>query len=239
MWIAILLFVSLFSKNQTQKKRSFILALLLLIIFSNTFIFNKVMYWWEEPAVNQNRITQPYDVGIVLGGGIAVNDPEMSRINFRSSTDRFLQTLSLYKLKKIKKILLVGGDARLFKNDEKEAETLKKYMLLIGIPDSDIIIETNSVNTYQNAVYTKKILVDKFPKGKYLLITSGYHIKRAMACFEKAGVKVFPYSVDRRSGKTSYDIDLLLIPSVETLCSWNGLFHEWLGYFSYLIMGYV
>ncbi|MDD5571115.1 MAG: YdcF family protein [Bacteroidales bacterium] len=197
------------------------------------------MHWWEYPAMNQNKITQPYDVGIVLSGGMAVNDPEMSRINFRSSTDRFLQALNLYKSKKIKKIMLVGGDARLFKNDEKESELLKKYMVLIGISDTDIIAETQSQNTYQNAIYSKKILLEKFPKGKYLLITSGYHIKRAKACFKKAGINVVPYSVDRRAGKTKHDFDFLFIPSVETLCSWNGLFHEWLGYFSYLIMGYI
>ena len=238
-WILTLFTWYFFAKNKSRKKKILVFTLVIIYTFSNSFLFNKVMHLWEYPAFNENTITKPFDVGIVLGGGMVENDPAMGRVNFRGSTDRFLQTLGLYKTKKIKKILLVGGDARLFKNDEIESVMLKKYFILLGIPDSDIVVETKSINTFENAKFTKPILENKFKNCSYLLITSGYHIRRALGCFKKIGLNPIPYSTDRRSGPDKYDLDFLLIPDVGILCSWNGLFHEWFGYITYFIMGYI
>ena len=60
---------------------------------------------WEVPAINAQKISDPYDVGIVLGGSMRYYDQSVDRVVYSSSVDRLLQALQLYHDKKIKKIL--------------------------------------------------------------------------------------------------------------------------------------
>jgi uncharacterized SAM-binding protein YcdF (DUF218 family) len=96
-----------------------------------------------------------------------------------------------------------------------------------------------SRNTYENALFLKPVLTQNFAGGKFLLITSAAHLKRAGACFHKAGLSVLLYSTDRYSGPVKFDVDYLLIPSSATLFNWEKLIHEWVGMIGYVIMGYV
>jgi uncharacterized SAM-binding protein YcdF (DUF218 family) len=95
-----------------------------------------------------------------------------------------------------------------------------------------------SGNTHENAVYTKMFFADKLT-GKVLLISSGWHLKRAGAAFKKAGIDITPYSTDRYSGPVKFDFDYLLLPSAETLFNWEKLMHEWIGCLVYKIRGYI
>jgi uncharacterized SAM-binding protein YcdF (DUF218 family) len=119
-----------------------------------------------------------------------------------------------------------------------EAKYVKDYLLSIGIPDSAIIVECKSKNTYDNAVFTKE-LIGADPSRSDLLITSGYHMRRSMACFEKAGFNVHPYAVDLCSGKRKFVFDHLFIPNLSALDKWDMLIHEWMGFVSYYFAGYI
>src|SRR5258706_7873052 len=77
---------------------------------------------------------------------------------------------------------------------------VKKFLVEIGIPPEDIIIENKSNNTYENAIFTKEILQRDFPNGRFLLFTAAFHMRRAVACFKKVGMEVTPYGTDRYSG---------------------------------------
>lgn len=75
--------------------------------------------------------------------------------------------------------------------------------------------------------------------GKYLLVTSGYHMPRSMAVFKKVGYKnLTPYITNRVSGKRRFTFDHLLIPNVDALFSLNFLIHEWVGFVVYKLKGY-
>ena len=109
----------------------------------------------------------------------------------------------------------------------------------INIPDSAMIIENESKNTYENAVFTKKILDSLKINGNFLLVTSGYHMRRSMAVFKKAGYKnLTPYVTNRVSGIRRFSFDHLLIPNQDALFTLQILIHEWLGYLVYKIRGY-
>ncbi len=189
-WILFLLIFSIFTKNQKLRKGLIILTSFLIIVLTNSYITDKAIRAWETPAIKDKDLDSVYDIGIVLGGGMVTYDSKYDRLVFKGSTDRILQAIRLYKIGKIKKIMIVGGAGSLVFPDLKEAIYLKKYLLIIGIPQNDIIIETESDNTHQNVVNTKKILDSMNFKGKILLITSGYHMKRSIACFENAEIKV-------------------------------------------------
>lgn len=237
-WIFTLILIGVTSKKPKRKKRFIITSLIVLYFFSNSFIVDEVFRIYEKRDNTFEQVTEKYDVAIILGGFLTY-DEQQNLVGFHESSDRFLQALKLYKTHKVKKLMIVGGSGRISRPDEKEGPILANYLMDIGIPERDIIIESESKNTRQNAVNTARILNEQFPDGKFILFTSGYHMFRSVKCFEEAGMKVTPFSVDHRVGKRKFDLDHLFIPNLGALINWEILFHEWLGVISYYLMGYI
>ncbi|MBI4944995.1 MAG: YdcF family protein [Bacteroidetes bacterium] len=237
-WIFILLVIAIILKNPKRKNKSLLAAVLLFYFFSNSFIMEEVNRVWEVPATSYKDL-KTYDAGIILGG-ILDYDVKLDRMQFQRSADRLFQAVELYKTGVIKKIFFVGGSGSIEFYYLKEGMFVRRYLLLLGIPDKDIWIENESRNTHENAVGANEFLEKhEYTNGNFLLITSGSHMRRALACFEKVSLKVSPYSVDRRAGPIRrYTFDHLLIPNTGTLLDWASLIHEWIGMITYKIQGY-
>lgn len=236
-WIFFVLLYSFFTKNVKRRKKGLAISILLLYLFSNSFLFEEVVRQWEVPAKTHNELNE-YKVGIILGGMITY-DKNFDRIQFYRGADRALQAIDLYKKGIIKKLFISGGSGSLAQPDMKESVLLKKYFLTIGIPEQDILIESESKNTRENALFTKMELEKAgIAENAFLLITSALHMKRAQACFKKADMNVETYSTDRYSGTRKFQPDHLLLPNAETLFNWNAFMHEWIGYGIYRLAGY-
>ncbi len=235
-WMIGLLFFAVFSKNDTRKKKCLKWAFGLMLFFTNSFIFDEAVRLWEIPAIPYESV-KTFDYGIVLGG-MSVNDEELDRVQFYRGVDRLIQTIDLYKRGKIKKIIFTGGSGRILKPEMKEAELLKPYILKMGVLEEDLLIENESKNTKENAVFTKTIVDSLQLKNDYLLITSAFHMRRSLGCFKKQGFIVTPYSTDRYAGPRKFEFDHLFIPNVSALNDWNNLIHEVVGYIIYKMMGY-
>lgn len=236
-WIGVLLLAALLVKRQPLKKRLFIWACVAFYFFSNDFIVNEFMRPWEIPAIQDSAIKGKYDVGIVLGGMIEY-DPSYKRPQFEHGTDRLLQALRLYKEGKIRYLVIDGGIGSLTEQYD-EAPILRKYLLQVGIPDTSIVIEPRSRNTHENAVFVKPLLDSVAPHGRYILFTSGYHMRRALGCFRKAGIKVLPYSTDRFAGPLKFQLDYMLVPDAHAFDVWDAMLHEWMGCIVYKASGYM
>lgn len=235
-WIIGCFVYAYFTKIERKKKRFFKIGLVLLLFFTNTFIFDEFIRLWEIPATKFEQV-QTHDYGIVLGG-MSSYDKIYHRAQFSRGIDRLMQGVELYKMGKIKKIIFTGGSGRILEPDMKEGNYLKRYMLYMGVRKEDFIIESESNNTRENALFTKKIIDEQNLKGSYLLITSAFHMRRSIGCFEKAGMEVTPYSTDRYSGKRKFVFDHVFIPNASTLNDWTNLIHEWVGYLVYKLKGY-
>ena len=108
--VVIMICISLFSKNQKLKKRCLWAGLYLILVFGNGFLSNEAMLQWEVPPTDPVTINQPFDVGIILTGGMILNrESSETQIFPDKSADRFIQPLRLYKAGKLKKILISGG----------------------------------------------------------------------------------------------------------------------------------
>ncbi len=237
-WVFALMLIALLSKNPKRKKRSLIWAISLFYFFSNAFILDEVNRAWEVPGMHYKDL-QTYDAGIVLGG-ILEYDMSFDRIKFQHGADRLFQAIELYKTGVIKKVFFVGGSGSIEFPYLKEGMFVRRYLLTVGIPDKDIWIENESRNTRENAVNALAFLNSHdYQSGNFLLITSAYHMRRATGCFNKVGIKVTPYSVERNAGPDRrYTLDHLLVPNVQTLMWWEALIHEWIGMTIYKIKGY-
>jgi len=234
-WVLACLLISLFSKKIAVKRRFFRIGLGLLLFFSNPFFINEALLAWEIPATEMQTLKN-YEVGIVLTGISNAQRQPKDRLYLNKGGDRLIHTLQLYKMGKIKKILISGG--HYLENDIHEGREIKKILLLAGIPEKDVILEENSLNTRENALFSAKILQEKFPEKSYLLITSAFHLRRAKGCFEKVGIKADVFSVDFYSQNRTWLPAHWLVPNEKSLYYWYVLLHEIVGYLVYSVVGY-
>lgn len=236
-WIFGLMLWSLLANNPKRKRKILISSIIIFYFFSNSFIQDEILRIWEVPATKYSDLKK-YDAGIILGGFLSY-DIDFDRIQFYRGADRLFQAVELYKTGSIKRIFFVGGSGSIEFSHMKEGMFVRRYLLTLGIPDKDIWIENESRNTQENAEFAKRFLQKNFTtNGNYLLITSGLHMRRALACFKEVGIATDSYSTDRKSGPRKMGLDHLLIPSAETLWFWDGIFHEWIGMLVYKIKGY-
>lgn len=237
---ACIAFVCNHFKRSVQTKKKVDLVFCTVTFFSNSFIFNFLVGAWETPP-SQHPYAGQYDAVIVLGG-VSHYNAEVDRIQFLRGADRLFQAIDLYKTGKVKKIVFAGGSGYILHPEYKEGALIKKYVLKLGIPESDFVIENESRNTHENAVFTKHLLEQEKISGKLLLITSAFHMRRSLACFNKEGLFPDPYSADVYGkpikGKKSIDFNTLIIPSLEPLMDWTNFIHELVGYVVYKISGY-
>ena len=237
-WIIGLLIYAYFTKKPVRRKRLLITSTVLFLFFSNSIVFDEFMRGWEVNGQTYED-TGEYDVGIVLGGMVAYNQ-DLGRIVFKRGSDRIMQAVKLYKLGKIRKILISGDTGKLIEDGLDEAKRLRAYLISIGLESEDIIVETKSKNTHENAEFTVKLLRKKYPEYKrFLLITSAFHMRRAKACFKAEGLEVDHFTTDHFTGKRWFSVDRVLIPNIEVLTAWHVLTKEWTGYCVYGIMGYL
>ena len=206
-------------------------SLLIFYFFTNGFIVDEFARLWEVP---RNKINTTFDVGIMLGG-ISDYDAIKKSYNFNKHADRLMYTEQLYRKGIIKKILLSGGNGMLINNGYIESKALHQYLLENNIPDRDILIETKSRNTNENAFNSASILKKEFTNGSFLLITSASHMRRAQYCFEKYGIHTTSFPTDNTTSYRSTGYEYILFPRVEALEKWESLIHEWIGYIVYRI----
>jgi|LauGreSBDMM110SN_4_FD.fasta_scaffold00183_5 uncharacterized SAM-binding protein YcdF (DUF218 family) len=226
----------------TKIKSYFWWAFGLLVFFTNPWLAQSVMGLYEVEPIALSKKNQ-YDAIIIPSGFVSnYNVDGQLRVVFNDGTDRMLQAIDLFKRGISDKIIYTGGADTIFGAYEPEAEMSKTFMVKCGIPDSAIVIETKSINTYQNAAFTAKMLEKKdpnFKNKKYLLVTAGYHMRRALACFEKQGFNVDGYSTDPRSMRSKNTVLNTLLPNYGGFQTWTYLVKEWIGLLVYKLKGYI
>jgi uncharacterized SAM-binding protein YcdF (DUF218 family) len=239
-WILLGLLFSLLTNNPFQRKRWLKYTLLIGLFFSNPFIFNTMAKWWEPPMISMQSL-ENHDVAIVLGGFTRTGLHRMDdRYVASAANPRITTAIELYKLGKVKKILITSGDGAVFRLvEEPEADLVKAFLLRIGIPESDILIENKSKNTRENAVFTKQLLDNQYSMAKCVIITSASHMPRSLGCFEKAGLPCTAFPTDNKAERITNEPRTWLSPDPEYILFWQFFIKEWIGVWVYWVVGYV
>lgn len=239
--ITIILIVSgAFFIKRKWGKRSLWAGIILLWFFSNPFIANQAMMAWEPDFKAFNEVKN-HEIGIVLTGVTNLSKTAYDRTFFNKGADRITHALQLYREGKIKKILITGGQGLNPVNPQSEAEVLQRFLLMTGVPAEDVMIEDQSKNTRENAVFTKSFLEKKGidVNQEFILITSAFHMKRSKACFDKVGLLTETFPTDYYSNDTKYDIPTLFFPDPYSIFIWHKLVKEWTGILVYKLVGYL
>jgi uncharacterized SAM-binding protein YcdF (DUF218 family) len=177
----------------------------------------------------------PYGV-IVLGGAI---DDELSRARgqttFDEGAERLTEAAILSRRFPSARIVYTGGSASLLGRPSSEAEEARKLLVAMGVEPQRITLETRSRNTDENARFTAAI-VHPQPEQTWLVVTSAYHMPRAMALFRKAGFAAIADPVDYRSegGRGDWRVNVSL---PRGLALFDLAAHEWVGLLAYRLSG--
>jgi len=233
--------LALFHKKQIVKKRATIGCIILILFFGNNYLGMLIFREWEVAPVAINDLGN-YDVAIVLGGFTDVAKEPFDRVHTNASVDRLLHVVQLYRLGKVKKIMISGGNANLFKKDGETIEALSAFRLLqdFKVDSTDIILESASRNTRENAINSKRVL-DSLGIGtnKVLLSTSAFHMRRASGCFKKVGIMPKCYPTDIKTHQEMpFQFMNFIMPDISSVERWRMLLHEILGYLMYKVQGY-
>jgi uncharacterized SAM-binding protein YcdF (DUF218 family) len=125
--------------------------------------------------------------------------------------------------------------ARIVYAGRTEAETAAQVFEDFGVPRVRVELEDRSRNTIENAIFAKKVVNPK-PSERWLLVTSAFHMPRAMGVFRRNDFPVEAYPVDwRLSGPQ----DLLSFSASfsDGLGRVDRGVHEWAGLIAYCVSG--
>jgi uncharacterized SAM-binding protein YcdF (DUF218 family) len=153
----------------------------------------------------------------------------------RASADRLITAAALARRYPNARIVFTGGSGNLLSNDAREADYAAELFESLGISRERLTLERRARNTQENAEFAKALAA---PKGgeRWLLLTSAYHMPRAVGLFRKAGFAVEPYPVDWRVAGTA-DLLTLRVLSVEGLGRVDTGAREWMGLAAYWLSG--
>lgn len=235
-----LVLLSLLVRHHVWRRRIRVTTLVVLFVFTNDFIANELMRAWEVRATPYRDMTK-HRIGIVLTGTMVGGLEPDDRVYFSRGADRVVHTVQLYKMGLIDQILVSGGVGRLFGTGVPEAEKFRDAMMLMGVPDSVIIVESASRNTAESAVNVIPILQELgYTSEDCLLITSAFHMRRSLACFQKQGLQLAPFSTDfYAASRSRYGFQTYFLPQLGALVLWHKLVKEWVGMVAYWVAGYV
>ncbi|MFG2961943.1 MULTISPECIES: vancomycin high temperature exclusion protein [unclassified Streptomyces] len=131
------------------------------------------------------------DVAVVFGAGLWDGEPSPYLAN------RLTAAAELYKEGRIKVVLVTGDNSR---KDYDEPDAMRAYLTRHGVPAQRIVSDYAGFDTWDSCVRAKKI----FGVNRAILISQGFHIRRAVALCEAAGVTSYGVGVDAKHDVTWY-----------------------------------
>jgi uncharacterized SAM-binding protein YcdF (DUF218 family) len=193
-----------------------------------------LLYPLEARFPVHQDLPQNIDGIILLGGSYRIaQSASWQQVELRETAERDLAFLRLARHYPEAKLVFTGGG--LYPGGEySEAALAKRLFDEQGLDISRIIFENLSRNTYENAVNTR-ILVEPRADENWLLITTSWHMPRAVGVFCKVQWRVMPYPVDhwtQRNNLLRLEWDFS-----ENLRMLHFAFREWTGLLAYRITG--
>ena len=220
------LYLLWFTSKQKTGKILVSIGLIILTLFSYSVISNKLLRPLEREynsfeTKNSSGLEKEDESTIkfvvVLGGGY-FKDPEfplLSQIGRRSLV-RLIEGIRIYRKYPESKLLLSGGGT---------AEVMARVAREIGVPERDIILESKSKDTKDEARFIKPMIGNE----PFVLVTTASHIPRSMALFKKLGMNPIPspigHLVSGRRGLSRYSF----FPGTVNLRKTELAIHEYLG----------
>lgn len=242
-----LLILSILFHNKRRISIPLILASVIILWISSTdWVAGKIarsLEWQYLPPVEIPH----EEVMVVLGGGTDAGAYPRMGVEINGAGDRIFFAGKLFKDGKADYILLSGGEINWMSgNGSTPAEEMAVILEELGIPRDKMWLEEQSQNTYENALFSEKILNEKGIQ-RILLVTSAMHMPRAAGLFKKQGIEVIPIPVDYSVTQAELNPEqqdwrgkiLGFLPSSGNLSTTTNAMKEYIGMLIYRLRGWL
>lgn len=173
---------------------------LLILIGGLTPLSSYIILPLEERFPIRPDDDRPVDGIILLGGAVEADESAASgQLVANDAAERLLATIALARRHPDARIVISGGGGTVFGRGAAEAPIIARYFEEIGIDRRRLVVEDRSRTTAENAEYTKALAPPK-PGEHWLLVTSAWHMPRAVGTFRQVGFRVTAHPVDGRTG---------------------------------------
>jgi uncharacterized SAM-binding protein YcdF (DUF218 family) len=237
-WVIALLVLALaLRRHPVAARRLTVVSVLLLVLLGWQPLPDLLLRPLESayPEFAPDADLSGYTGVVVLGGALepgylaqAHQQPLLGE-----SAERMTAAVALVQRHPKLRLVFSGGEGQLFGSGPSEAERAARFFSSMGVEPQRITLEAASRNTYENAVMGAALPgID--PRQRWLLLTSAWHMPRAMGSFEKAGWNVTAYPVDHRTAQTTPWTQYALHLGA---AKWHMVLREWLGLAAYRITG--
>jgi uncharacterized SAM-binding protein YcdF (DUF218 family) len=222
------LFFIWFTRRQKLGKIIVTIGVVVLIFFSYGFFSNHLLSSLENEYSPLTDLKEVHGVKwiVVLGGGI-VSDPKLpanGQIS-GSSLSRLVEGIRIHNNLKGSKLILSGGAVF---DPVPEAKVLADVALSLGVGEENILLESVSKDTEDQAQNIQKI-VKLHENERFVLVTSASHMPRAVALFRSFGMQPIPAPIDFWVKNQSGINPMGFFPSSSGLRKMERVFHEYLG----------
>ncbi len=228
------LFLLVFSRKQKTGKIFMMLGLIILVLCSYEGISGRILHTLESQysPLDVAQVISKKDGGaaaqsvkwlVVLAGGVT-GDPSLPiqlQISHHSRV-RLLEAIRLHRLIPGSKIILTGGIGF---NGPAEATTLSRVAEELGVPKSDMVLEVESRDTKDHPLYVRHLVKD----APFILVTSAFHMPRAMKLFLKQGLSPIPAPAGPWKPAEDFWSPGNLFPSSNGLRLAELAYHEYMG----------
>ena len=143
-------------------------------------VFQTPLVWWLADPLRVTAPPAPVDAIVVFAGGVG----ESGRAG-GGFQERVTQAIELYRAGHAPRMVFSSG----FVFTMREAEVMKAVAVANGVPPEAILLEESASNTRENVVFTKRIL-DEHGWRRVLLVSSPYHMRRALLTWRKLAPEV-------------------------------------------------
>jgi uncharacterized SAM-binding protein YcdF (DUF218 family) len=185
----------------------------------------------------------PWDPGrgpptgiVVLGGAV---DPDLVAArgapDINEAAERIIVVAALARTYPRARIIYSGGNARIAPGGGNEAEAVAPILESFGVAMDRVTLEARSRNTAENAVYSKELAAPRAGE-RWLIVTSGYHMPRAVGAFRKVGFDVEAYPVDYRT-RGPAGLLTAFNDTASGLRRTDTAAREWIGLLAYWLTG--
>ncbi|MFH9490607.1 vancomycin high temperature exclusion protein [Streptomyces halstedii] len=130
-------------------------------------------------------------VAVVFGAGLWQGRPSPYLAH------RLDAAAELYRTGKVKVVLVTGDNSRV---EYDEPDAMRTYLTEHGVPDGRIVSDYAGFDTWDSCVRAKKI----FGVDRAVLVSQGFHIRRAIALCRSAGIDAYGVGVDAVHDATWY-----------------------------------
>ena len=224
----------LFRQGPRLRRTLVFLAVIELWVLSTGAVSNLLLFPLET-HYRRPELLPRSPAAIIMLTGLTDHERLGTKYDLTEGADRFVEAVRLAHLYPKALLVISGGSSAIVSDNYREAEILGQLARDLGLPAARMRIDAKSRNTYENAVESKQVL--KNMQGPFLLVTSAHHMPRSVACFAKVGLHVVPWPVDFY--RTGSGFGGAWLPSPRSLFKSSVALHEYFGWFSYWLTGYV